>query len=73
MARGGKLVEFPGTSEAERTAISPELKSWIRRVIVPALVREWAVENRQVPLAPTRDEVIKSVAKSTATAERISG
>lgn len=28
--------------------ISPELRSWIDNVIVPALVRKWLKENRSV-------------------------
>lgn len=72
MTRGAQVVRIP---EARNTVpgrtISPELKSWIRSVIVPTLVKEYLAEQSSpISLAPKRQEVIKT-GTNTATARMV--
>lgn len=53
----------------DKSALTPELKAWIDRVIVPALVREWLAENN--PLAPEPEPVAECAATEEATPEGV--
>ncbi|MGC1107112.1 MAG: hypothetical protein WA876_11285 [Candidatus Acidiferrales bacterium] len=71
MASAAQFAVVQGRTKASRPAISPELKEWIRNVIVPILVKEYLVEHEgTLSLAPGRERVIETDA-STASAERI--
>ena len=52
------------------SALSPELKSWVDGVIVPALVREYLNELETKNLACSKEEVVaECFATRTATVE----
>lgn len=53
------------------STLTPELKDWLDRVIVPALVREYIAQfdSLENPLALDSEPVAECAAKSTATAE----
>ncbi len=52
------------------SVLSPELKSWIDGVVVPALVREYLNELESKKLACSKGEVVaECVATRTATVE----
>ena len=54
------------------SVLSPELKSWIDGVVVPALVREYLAEMERKKLACSEVEpVAEFAATRTATAERV--
>ena len=51
--------------QQKQPALPTELRDWLDRVIVPALVREYLAEN---PVASEAAPVAKCAAKSTASA-----
>jgi hypothetical protein len=54
-----QVIHVAELGEAETP--SPELRSWIERIIVPALVSEWIAEQEQKNLANRQSEVTQSV------------
>ena len=53
--------------ETNKARVSPELRAWLDRVIVPALVREFLAEHKD--LASGAPLVVESAPARTATAE----
>jgi hypothetical protein len=52
------------------SGLSPELKSWIDRVVVPALVREYLSSIESKKLACSKEEVVpESLPESTVSSE----
>ena len=49
---------------AQKSALSPELKSWIDGVIVPALVREYLAEQRPENGACSQSDPVAQFATS---------
>ncbi len=54
-------------NKQKKAEVSPELRAWLDRVIVPALVREFLAEHKD--LASGAPLVAESVPTRTATAE----
>jgi hypothetical protein len=49
-------IEQPSAG-AEGDGISPALQSWLRNVIVPALVREYLAERKKINIATPSEDV----------------
>jgi hypothetical protein len=65
MSSSTKLVAIrPRPAAAKPSALTPELKSFIDRVIVPILVKEFVAQVHEKSIAPERQiaEIYKGVA-----------
>ncbi len=54
---------------AQKSVLSPELKSWIDGVIVPALVREYLAERERKKSACSKSKPVKDSAAILVSAE----
>ena len=54
---------------AQKSALSPELKGWLDRVVVPALVREYVAEMQREKTCAQAGLVTEFAATRTAIAE----